>query len=726
MLLRCLAVLIVCSLVGIGSQQTATATPWDKMDHGPFLCATMHGTPKGIAIRVGGDKAAVLYDEDTLRLVGGWIGDFITIAGGRDGILGSKKARGKLLWQSKQQPGWANPKDVESFADPREHKPYGPLPKDWAHYQGLYVSGDRTVLAYTVGTARVLESPQFEEIDGRGVFVRSLTVAPHKETLRLYVCDAKTTCALVGKTTGVTLADDKSTRFITLEPSAVPTNFKVAICPGADDGAALAAKVAPAEGLEKYTKGGTPRYAEKLITKGELGTEEGPYAVDTITAPYENPWNSYLRFAGNDFFDNGDAIVLSISGDVWRVSGIDSDLDRLEWKRYATGLYEPLGVRVVDNVPYVICRDQICKLHDLNQDGEVDFYENFNNDVVVSGDGHAFHCELHTDPQGNFYFQKCGLGKVKLPHHGCALRVSKDGSKLEIFATGFRNANGMSVGPNGEVTSGDQQGTWVPASRLDWVREGGFYGYLSAHKRKAEPKEYDRPLCWIPHRADNSCGGQVWVESDKWGPFAGDLLHLSYGKCRMFKVLIDHVEGGEHGDIQGGVVQFPLAFNSGMMRGRFSPHDGQLYLSGMRGWQTSAPKSGGLQRIRYTGKPVHMPRRLKVRPGKIEITFTSPLDRTTAEDIDNYNLQHWNYNWSKNYGSPDFLVSDRKKKGREDLEIDDVKLLADNKTVVIEVEQMQPVMQMEVGYKLKAADGSAVVGPIYNTINVLGKDRIGN
>ena len=194
----------------------------------------------------------------------------------------------------------------------------------------------------------------------------------------------------------------------------------------------------------------------------------------------------------------------------------------------------------------------------------------------------------------------------------------------------------------------------------------------------------------------------------------------------MFKVMIDHVEDGKPGDVQGGVVQFPLAFNSGIMRGRFSPHDGQLYISGMRGWQTSAPKTAGLQRIRYTGKPVHMPRRLKVRPGTIQITFTSELDRATAEDIDNYNIQHWNYNWSKNYGSPEFFVSNAKKKGREDLEIDDVKLLDDNKTLVLEVDEMQPVMQMEIGYKIKAADGSPVIGPIYNTVNVLGKDRISN
>ena len=71
-------------------------------------------------------------------------------------------------------------------------------------------------------------------------------------------------------------------------------------------------------------------------------------------------------------------------------------------------------------------------------------------------------------------------------------------------------------------------------------------------------------------------------------------------------------------------------------------------------------------------------------------------------------------------------MSNPKKQGRDELEIDDVKLLDDNMTVVLEIEELQPVMQMGISYKLKASDGSIVVGPIYNTINVLGKDRIGN
>jgi hypothetical protein len=45
------------------------------------------------------------------------------------------------------------------------------------------------------------------------------------------------------------------------------------------------------------------------------------------------------------------------------------------------------------------------------------------------------------------------------------------------------------------------------------------------------------------------------------------------------------------GDVpQGGVFKFPFKFDSGAMRPRFSPIDGQLYVAGLKGWQTDGAK----------------------------------------------------------------------------------------------------------------------------------------
>ena len=63
--------------------------------------------------------------------------------------------------------------------------------------------------------------------------------------------------------------------------------------------------------------------------------------------------------SGHDFFENGNAAVCTVHGDVWVVSGIDARLEKLTWKRFATGLYQPLGLKIVRNLVHVICRDGI-------------------------------------------------------------------------------------------------------------------------------------------------------------------------------------------------------------------------------------------------------------------------------------------------------------------------------------------------------------------------------
>src|SRR5207244_83437 len=114
-------------------------------------------------------------------------------------------------------------------------------------------------------------------------------------------------------------------------------------------------------GFDLVKKGGAPRWGEPLLAPGKLSTNTTePYVVDTLTVPETNPFNSWIRCSGIDFFSDGTrAAVCSVSGDVWLLSNIDDKLDRVTWKRYATGLFQPLGLKIVDDNVYVLGRDQI-------------------------------------------------------------------------------------------------------------------------------------------------------------------------------------------------------------------------------------------------------------------------------------------------------------------------------------------------------------------------------
>jgi len=262
------------------------------------------------------------------------------------------------------------------------------------------------------------------------------------------------------------------------------------------------------------------------------------------------------------------------------------------------------------------------------------------------------------------------------------------------------------------------------------VKPGSFNGVVDSGHRplkstssKPDPSEHPKPLCWMPKNVDNSGGGQVWVTSDAWGPFKGDLLHMSYGTSSLFKVLKEEVNG----QVQGGVVRFPVQFTSSAMRARFNTKDGQLYLAGLRGWQSNAAREGGLDRVRYTGAPVCMPTGLNATTKEMKITFTGPVDREAATNVENYVVEVWNYKWTGGYGSVEYSTlpespdqeKGKKKKAHDPLTVKAARLSEDGRTVHLEIEGLKPVMQMHIGLRIAAADKAPSAFDIYNTVHEL-------
>ena len=221
--------------------------------------------------------------------------------------------------------------------------------------------------------------------------------------------------------------------------------------------------------LAAAVEGGPAQWPQVIETRGALGHSGAwPYVIDTIEPPFENPWKALLFFSGHDFLPDGSALLCTIQGDVWHVQGLDEKLDRVRWRRYASGLHQALGLVVAQGKVYVLGRDQITRLHDRNGDGEADFYECFSNAYATSTAGHDFICGLERDRSGRFYTASSKFG---------LLRISADGRSLETLATGFRNPDGLGLASDGTVTVPNSEGEWTPASMICEIRPGGHYGY---------------------------------------------------------------------------------------------------------------------------------------------------------------------------------------------------------------------------------------------------------
>ena len=421
---------------------------------------------------------------------------------------------------------------------------------------------------------------------------------------------------------------------------------------------------------------------------------------------------------------------------MWTVSGLAGDWKELKWRRIASGLFETLGLKVVNGVIHVNGRDQITQLIDLNGDGETDHYKVFNRDVYVSPNFHEFAFDLQTDKEGNFYFSKGGPVRGGgrgfdpiLPHHGIVAKISPDGKKFEVIATGLRAPGGVGVGPNGEITTGENEGTWQPCCKINFVKTGdtpAFFGTEPTRHSLAD-KPYTEPLVYLPMDVDNSGASQVWVpEHAKFGLKPGEMLHLSYGKSSIYRVL--PVAGVAKPT--AGVAKLPIQLRSSAMRARFHP-DGSMYVIGFRGWQTNAASEGAFQRVRHIpDTPMNLPEKLEITDKGVRLTFPVKLDSELVEDLASYSVQRWDYVRGPQYGSGEFSVDNpdtaareqalkaesQKHRQRDTVKVESAGLSDDGRTVEIVLEGMKPSMSLKVGYDLEDEDGEVVKGDIHTTV----------
>jgi sugar phosphate isomerase/epimerase len=361
------------------------------------------------------------------------------------------------------------------------------------------------------------------------------------------------------------------------------------------------------EPLASLTKGGPTQWPQWYETKGRLGTAK-PYALDTLTLP-KHPGGQPWFLTGHDFMRDGTAAIATMTGEVWLLRGVDAGLGKLRWKRFASGLHQPLGLRVVDGKICVQGRDQITRLHDLNGDDEADYYECVTNAQKTSAGGHDYITGCEHDGEF-FYFASANEGVCRV----------RPGEPVQVLGTGFRNPNGLGLAADGTVTTSVQEGDWTPTTMIHQVAGGGFYGH--GGPKKDRPTQL--PLAYLPRGLDNSGGGQCFIDSPRFGPLDGQMLHFSPGAANAFLVLRQ-----ELGSLrQGAVMRLAGDYLSGVQAGRINPHDGQLYVTGMIGWGSYGTQDGALQRMRYTGGEARMPVQFSVHENGVWLRLSEDLTMT--------------------------------------------------------------------------------------------------
>ncbi|MDD9866564.1 MAG: hypothetical protein OXS32_09460, partial [Verrucomicrobiales bacterium] len=141
----------------------------------------------------------------------------------------------------------------------------------------------------------------------------------------------------------------------------------------------------------------------------------------------------------------GDRMAIAIrKGEVWIAEKLSTG--QPVYKRFASGLHEPLGLALQNGDLYTVQRSELTRLRDTDSDGSADEYLTHAKGWGVTGNYHEYAYGPAVDGVGNLWVAlNCSIGKGPNPNNqwrGWSLRVKPDGSWAPISG-GFRSPSGI-------------------------------------------------------------------------------------------------------------------------------------------------------------------------------------------------------------------------------------------------------------------------------------------
>lgn len=676
-------------------------------------------TPRGLILNLGHNLWAC-FDTDLLRIACIWEGEegkppvtSEALAPGSYHIAGQKtkdgqeylpKPIGKVWLANGIYPGW-QVGEKPGFTDPREPTPspeeVGRGPVAGMQFKSVSIAkGGGIWMTYEVDGIEITETFSIVKSDNGIEVDRNVTVAPHDKPLVLLAGMGN---ASVGTVSFVETSNGLSSMvenclYLRLKPNKAPQQIKS----GAEN---KKLKILGAESANKTDWGSVQQ------TTATLGTTKASYAIDDIPLPLDNPWKRNVRLADIAFLnDQGDAAGVTFDGDVWLISGLKGDLEKVTWKRFASGLHEPMSVVSRNGEILVFDRNGIWKLVDSNGDKECDRYEMFCNLFAQTAETREFPNSMKLGPKGELYISKGGQeGTTIGKHNGTVIKVAADGKSFEVIGYGLRQPF---IGVNektGLVTASDQQGNYVPSTPLHIISDHHFYGHIPTIVPKEQyPETITEPLTWIPHPVNPSGVTQTWLLDAKMGPVNDELIHIGYNRPELFRVLMN----SRFARPQAAVTSFSRDFDFPTLNAKVNPADGQLYVVGFQVWGTVVKKISGLARVRYTGGERVLLKEVTPTDKGLLLRFNAKLDATLATNPDSFNAERWNYRRTPDYGSPHLKLDGST--GQEWMTASSAYLSTDGKSVLVGFPDMKAgVHQMRIGWGLKGADGSPAQNAAY-------------
>jgi glucose/arabinose dehydrogenase len=349
---------------------------------------------------------------------------------------------------------------------------------------------------------------------------------------------------------------------------------------------------------------------------------------------------------------DGRVFVASMkTGEILALHDPTGDAKKARFDNYTRGLFqEAFSMLAEPDALYVLHRRNLTRIVDSDGDGVADRFDRVAALPHGIADTYDYGYGLVRDRSSAFVFSYAPYANTHLPGSGGALRLLP-GHKPHEIAFGFRNPLGWCADTDGEIFFTDNQGEWVATNKLCHLTEGRFYGFPNSAQRGHASKPPGKPAVWVPYDWAKSINGVVCDRTGgKFGPFAGQffLAELMFGGA-IIRANVEKVNG----EYQGACFPFWGRGLLGPLTLVFDPR-GRLWVGGITepGWMAQ-PDRGALFRIDYTGQTPFELQSLHVLPRGFRIVFTRPVSPSTGRDSASYQIEHYRYEYTGAYGSPE-------------------------------------------------------------------------
>lgn len=422
-----------------------------------------------------------------------------------------------------------------------------------------------------------------------------------------------------------------------------------------------------ASAQEAKPKPAKPKLDPKLVSKEETYFKMTSFPIPEYIS---------LEAGGLELLPDSRLAISTRRGDIFVVDKpFASDPDDANFKLWASGLHEVLGIAQKDGWLYATQRCELTRMKDTNNDGRADLFETVSDGWEINGDYHEYAFGSKFDKDGNIWVVLCLTGSFSsdVKYRGWCLRFTPDG-KVIPTCSGIRSPGGIGANLAGDMFYTDNQGPWNGACALKWLRPGAFVGHPGGNKwydvtnnaigpRPKDPVDKSRmmveakkipelepPACYFPYPEMGQSAAGIIADSSqgKFGPFAGQLFVCDQSHSTLMRVALEKVKG----HYQGACFPFRQGFGSGALSAIMSA-DGKLFVGGTnRGWGSRGSKNHSLDRLEWTGEMPFEVLKMHAKKDGFELVFTEPVDAAKAGDVASYKLQTYDHIYQGAYGSP--------------------------------------------------------------------------